>query len=101
MSLLARRRDAARAERHLHLERVEWQAQTRTLQTRVEQHRETWIVAGGLIGGMACGLLPLRGLLRAGDLLASAFALAMRSPLAALFAASAASDRTDDAGTDT
>ncbi|GAA0718571.1 hypothetical protein [Dokdonella soli] len=81
MSLRARRRDAALAERCLLLERAEWDAQTRTMRDRMMRHREAWIVGGGFAGGLATSLLPLRGLVRIGSLLAST----LRTPVSALF----------------
>lgn len=56
------------------------------VRTEFRRHRATWIVAGGLAGGLALGTLPVRVWSRAGAALGRATALVARSVLAPMIA---------------
>lgn len=103
MSLLERRRAAARAERELQSARDRWGSRTQVLRERVARHREAWLLGGGFGAGFVAGLLPLRGMASAWRLLNGAAALALRSPLGAMLIQAATrriERRPDDADPD-
>lgn len=86
MSLLTRRKDVERAEHRLLLAQASWRERSQALHMQFEKHREAWILGGGFAGGVLAGLLPLRGIVRAGSMAASIVGMALRTPLTALLA---------------
>ncbi len=84
MKLLVRRREVAVAERRLQRERADWHAQTTALRACAARHRGALAVGTGAIGGLLCGLLPLRSIARLGRFLASAAEFALRTPIGAM-----------------
>jgi len=86
MSLLTRRKDVERAEHRLLLAQADWRERSQALRMQFEKHREAWALGGGFAGGVLAGLLPLRGIVRAGSMAASIVGMALRTPLTALLA---------------
>jgi hypothetical protein len=86
MSLLTRRKDVERAERRLLLAQAGWRERSHALRAQFEKHRAAWLLGGGFAGGFLAGLLPLRGIARAGSLVVSIVGMALRTPLTALLA---------------
>lgn len=96
MSLLERRRAAARADLELESARARWHTRTQAWREHYERHREAWLLGGGFGAGVVAGLLPLRTAASAWRLINGAAALALRSPLGTMLiqAATRRVDRT-------
>lgn len=84
MKLLADRRAAALAERHLQGERELWHAQTMTMRARIARHRAAITVGTGALTGLLFGFLPVRGIAKGGRLVASAAGFVLRTPIGSM-----------------
>lgn len=99
MKLLERRRAAALAAARFDTERVRWHVRSSAMRSYVHAHRAALSLAGGFAAGIVAGLLPFRGIVRAGGMAFSAISFAMRLPAGLLVAdprAQAATNANDD-----
>jgi hypothetical protein len=81
MSRAGYRRQVIAAQHRYALERRAWRTRTRALQACIARDREKWIVGGGFASGFLTGVLPIRSIARAVNLLAGTFSFALRSPI--------------------
>lgn len=106
MSLLERRRAAARAAGELQSARSRFHVRARALREHFARHPQAWLLGGGFGAGLLAGLLPLRAAANTWQLLNGAATLALRSPLGAMLIQAATrhierrQEPTDPAGAD-
>ena len=84
MMLLQRRREVALAEARVARERERWREDSASIKKNFAAHRVAWILGGGFASGAVAGLIPVRGVARAGGFFASLVSFVLRSPLGAM-----------------